>query len=352
MAQVGSAWRGRVLGLLVFLGAALSVLVWVRHIQAIRAQVASYAALREGNLDHLRVLLDAGVDVNQPLTVTRKRDQKNLLMIASGLGDTAALQLLLSRGADVDLRNRDGMTALLLAAAADHPEAVEMLVEHGADPHERSGIDGQTPLLVAARSGAARALAALLALGADVNQPSAGGETPLLAAARGEGTIEVFALIMDRGADVDFANGEGTTPLIAAAEALKDPRDLSVQNEKINRLITAGANVDAQDEAGRTALLLAAATSPDAVRSLIQAGADVHLIDQYGQTALHLAALRGTPETVFRLLEAGADPSIIAHRARRSTALDFAAGRTDPDGQAIAERLRALTEEAPIPSPE
>jgi ankyrin repeat protein len=63
-----------------------------------------------------------------------------------------------------------------------------------------------------------------------------------------------------------------------------------------------GAQVDARDLHGNTALILAAGDQHvDAVRALISCGADVNAASKRGHTALHAAARLGN-EAIMRLL--------------------------------------------------
>lgn len=72
--------------------------------------------------------------------------------------------------------------------------------------------------------------------------------------------------------------------------------------------LAVGAEVDARDAEGRSALHLAAATgSTDAARELLAAGADVNATDQNGDTPYYVAALARHAELAGLLLDAGAD---------------------------------------------
>lgn len=75
----------------------------------------------------------------------------------------------------------------------------------------------------------------------------------------------------------------------------------------LSQLCDAGADVDARDEFGFTALHLAALLWNGAVSLLLCRGADVNARDEAGNTPLHLAALRGA--CVDALLAGGADPA-------------------------------------------
>ena len=81
-----------------------------------------------------RVLLDKGADVNAA-PVPSSRD--TALTIAADKGHYRFVELLLSRGAQVDVRNKKGNSSLWLAANGGHLDVVQLLYSAGAD------IDGQ-----------------------------------------------------------------------------------------------------------------------------------------------------------------------------------------------------------------
>jgi uncharacterized protein len=71
-----------------------------------------------------------------------------------------------------------------------------------------------------------------------------------------------------------------------------------------------GANVNATDADGSTAIMYAAANGDlDLVGALIKAGANVKLTNQFGTSALTEAAIIGSAPIIDALLKAGADPN-------------------------------------------
>jgi ankyrin repeat protein len=78
---------------------------------------------------------------------------------------------------------------------------------------------------------------------------------------------------------------------------------------EIQAAIKDGANVNAKDKYGATALMWAAGFSanPEVISLLLGNGADVNAKDNYGYTALMSAANSGNPESISILLENGAD---------------------------------------------
>jgi ankyrin repeat protein len=102
---------------------------------------AVYAAAN-GETEILRIILDSGDEVVAALDAQYAHDL-TLLMWAAGYGNTAAVSLLISRGARFDLTDDRGKTALMMAAENGHAEVVRFLIESGADSDIRDR-DGRT----------------------------------------------------------------------------------------------------------------------------------------------------------------------------------------------------------------
>jgi len=61
-----------------------------------------------------------------------------LLIAAARYGHERVVDLLLQRGAEVNLQDSDSWTALMYAARYGHERVVELLLQHGADVNLRS----------------------------------------------------------------------------------------------------------------------------------------------------------------------------------------------------------------------
>lgn len=141
-----------------------------------------------------------------------------------------------------------------------------------------------------------------LAAGADPNAPirfNDGGTALHLAVVLHPELIEP---LLDGGADVNAPSIHGSTPLMSAATCDADRRTF-------DRLIAGGAEVQAADELGFTALHVAAQFGKlGALESLVAHGADLEARTLRGLTPLHVAAGTGQTEAAQWLVARGLSP--------------------------------------------
>ena len=133
-----------------------------------------------------------------------------------------------------------------------------------------------------------------------------------------------------------------TEPEATPAGELLDAAEAGTA-EVVVAALASGADANAADPFGRSALMLAAAGGHDeAVRALLAAGADVHARSDSGWTALMFAA-DGAPSatTALILLNAGSDPHIADAEGRR--ALDLARDHPPVRNSGLWSRLEELT---------
>jgi len=103
----------------------------------------------------------------------------------------------------------------------------------------------------------------------------------------------------------DCVDGYGRTPLHYAAG---DSR-----SGEVAKLITAGADINAQDDNGWTPLHFAAqASCAECTSALLEAGANTALQDSFGNTALWRAVFesKGNGSVIQLLRKAGANPHV------------------------------------------
>jgi ankyrin repeat protein len=117
--------------------------------------------------------------------------------------------------------------------------------------------------------------------------------------------------------------GDGTTPLHYAA--------YNNDAAAVERLIKAGADVNAKNEYGSTPLLEAASNgNAEIIEKLLKAGADPNLGGPDGMTALMLVARNTNVKAAKLLLDHHADPNA-AEQQKKQTALMWAAAQKQPE---------------------
>lgn len=252
---------------------------------------ALHFAAQSGSVESTRLLAQAGA----PLEV-RAADGNTALVLAMFNGHGAVARLLLDLGADANASGA-GYTALHTAALRADLATTEALLAHGADPNARltQGTPvrrfasqwalprpflGATPLFVAAAYREAAIVKSLLAWGASVDAPIGTGLTPLLVTVDTTFEKEVRPTDLARWNIVDSDFPEVPTSEDDVVASL--------------RLLTeAGADVDATDPNGSTALHLAASHGwTGAIQLLADRGAMLTTVNKNGKSPLDLATPR------------------------------------------------------------
>ncbi|NXD44762.1 KANK3 protein, partial [Copsychus sechellarum] len=141
--------------------------------------------------------------------------------------------------------------------------------------------------------------------------------------------FHIVWLLLDTGiCNVDHQNKAGYTALmLAALAAVEQEEDMNV----VRRLFSMG-NVNAKaSQAGQTALMLAVSHGrQEMVEALLACGADVNLQDEEGSTALMCACEHGRAETVKLLLaQPTCDISIVDSDGNDAAAIALEAGHSD-----------------------
>ncbi|HUS07859.1 MAG TPA: ankyrin repeat domain-containing protein [Bryobacteraceae bacterium] len=243
-------------------------------------------AVREGHLGVVQTLLKAGANVNETVETVKPSERK----LASGAGAPRA-----------------GTSALVLAVLNGHFELAASLLDASADPN--AGAQGYTALHAITwvrkpgggdndpapqGSGNLTSLALvkkLVASGANTNarmskKISVGltglntlGATPFLLAAR-TADAELMRFLASLGADPLLPNADNSTPLMAAAGL--------------------GTRSPGEDAGTEREVL-------EAVQAALDLGANIDAVDNNGETAMHGAAYKNLPAVVQLLADKGAN---------------------------------------------
>ena len=177
-----------------------------RHVDALRVLVEQtphrgvrrvlHSAVGHGQVDVVRTLVEAGVDVRAAL-----EDGSMPLLVAANGGHGDVTRVLIDAGADPNAVGETGMTALMASASGGHADVARTLLDAGADATAVWGEPKVTALMVAAANGHADVVRVLLDAGVDPNTTATQGETAYVIAEQ-LGHDGVARMLKEAGADV------------------------------------------------------------------------------------------------------------------------------------------------------
>lgn len=218
-------------------------------------------------------------------------------------GDREAVIGMLDRGMEIDARGKINTTALISAIRKRQTDIVRILLDRGAslEPEDNYGFTAMTHAVILSRPREEAAepdpepLRMLL---------EAGGRFGLIEATL-LGDVELARLRLDEGANPDAGEGRYHGPLLMIAARNGD-------SGLVGLLLDRGANLEATDDLGMTALIGAAGSGHiDIVRTLLDRGAKIDTRDWLRCTSLARAAAQGHRDVVELLLSRGAARGLI-----------------------------------------
>ncbi|XP_007646866.1 ankyrin repeat domain-containing protein 61 isoform X1 [Cricetulus griseus] len=276
-----------------------------------------YEAIIKEDCNTIKTLL-RDYPVNQPLTIVAKPTTYRRLLsqqqtytilpihLAAEYCKPQSLLCLLQHGADPEVRDDQGFTTL-------HQMLLNWPITSASWAKPNTQIQ---KILADIQNNAVKCLSILCEHGAQVNAPVGNRKkhSPLHLAIT-YGTYPILSLLAQNGAQVNAINKANMTPLHMAAEKL--------DKNMVETLIACGADVNfAISSTGSTALKLAVCTASskagqllaagvDCIRLLLNHGAQVNAQDHQGQTALHKACFGGREVIINLLLEFEANANIL-----------------------------------------
>ncbi|KAF8146690.1 ankyrin repeat-containing domain protein [Mycena galopus ATCC 62051] len=223
------------------------------------------------------------------------------LIHATSWGHQETVQLLLEKGANVDLGGQGYDSALGTACYQSHQEIARLLLENGADVDLGGGEYG-SPLGTACYQGNQEIAQLLLEKGADVNLAGGNYGSPLGAACYW-GQQETVQLLLENGADVNLAGGEYGSALGTAC--------YQGHQEIARLLLEKGADVNlAGGEYGNALGTACYQGHQEIAQLLLEKNADVNLEGGNYGSPLGAACYRGHQEIAQLLLEKNTDVNL------------------------------------------
>ncbi len=220
--------------------------------------------------------------------------------ITSEATPEAAQQLLKLRGYEFNEES------FLAAAIARDMMAINAFLDAGINVNAQNELDGRTALISAAARGDLEVVTALLHGRADVNLKDKRGYTALAHAIEGMYDEVADVLLSQQELEPDARGLNRSTALMTYV--WRDRKDA------VQRLLDRGADVNAQDSDGDTALHGVAQTGNlEILKMLLDKGANPNTKNGQGGTPLMWAAVYGNEESARQLLDHGADPSLKDH---------------------------------------
>ncbi|MEK6235870.1 MAG: ankyrin repeat domain-containing protein, partial [Planctomycetales bacterium] len=249
-------------------------------------------AAQTGMNDLVELLLSKGANVN-----VRDFSRSTPIWYAARENQLSTLELLVSRGGRVNVTNRKGSTPLSISCDRAGVDVVRFLIKHKADVNVTFQ-KNWTPLIVAIQKGRDEIVRVLLENGADCNKLNGVGKNGLHVAAE-SGTPAAAKLLLAHGAKPELLTAQKITAVhlaalhdrVAVLEALvgDHPERLKYPNRE-----------------GRTPLCLALMFGAlDSAEFLWQRGASLEAVDSQGHLPLHAAAYKEQPKSVRWLLDKG-----------------------------------------------
>lgn len=280
-----------------------------------KGRTALTFAAKRGHTSTIRILVSSGADVNAV-----SENGTTALISAAENGDFNAAAILIEADAQVNALLTDGTSALILSATGGYKDLTKLLLTSGADA-TLANHKGETALIGVTRAGIKHIksgklnedtldlLPILLEAGVDVNQLADNGDTALLLATDPKYPRPNDArLLLEAGADPSVPKRAKQDGLISWSRISK------MDTQVLITILSVGTDPNEADDNGMTALMRVswAGYHVDKLKVLLDHGANPEAVNDKGQTALTLAVHKSSglsTQTVRALLKAGANPN-------------------------------------------
>lgn len=267
------------------------------------------AVMDNDDINVAKLLIEAGADINLS---NRNFIFSSALMTAAWGAKPEAVELLLENDANLNIQNLYGMSALEIAAANPYAaEVIALLKKYGIEPGKLQGIYFPSIVLAAAINVDPEQIELLIQQGEDINAVNSEGLSAFSAACRYNMNPEVAKVFLKHGLRVnsfdietgkkhiEYAGANQNIEMLATLldyypeqnrESLRRILFEAVRSGNVNAikfLKNYGVDLNAQNEAGETALIYAAqiSSNPRIINALLENGAETYIKNKEGKTA-------------------------------------------------------------------
>lgn len=203
-----------------------------------------YIACQEGNLEIVRLMIDAGAEIDLPILP----DLDTPLLISVVRGNIPVFRELVQRGADINKPNKENITPFLMAIKLKHTVIIDEFLNNPALNINFHTDDTESFLIYAIRWGEVETARKLIEKGINLELPDDQGGTALYMAAQNN-QLEIVRLLLRSGANPNIEDEKKYTPLHVATGHNFIPICMELLNN--------GAKLDAENIKGITPLDIA-----------------------------------------------------------------------------------------------
>ncbi|MGB0523830.1 MAG: ankyrin repeat domain-containing protein [Flammeovirgaceae bacterium] len=278
-------------------------------VQLLKAKANPYITNTAGKTS-LMLALEAGdekivTDLLNYYDIAQVKNQE--VFTALRVGNSKIVNHLLDKGVDVNLKNTRGQALIHLAILGQHEALSEVIISHGADLEMRDR-DGNTALLLATKQAKGNIAQRLIAKNARINLKNNAGETPLYLSIKNN-LLATTAVLLKRQAsyeavfEVSKIRNEGSVgDRMAQALAVLGIREK--QDQFITAALQARSDVGYLPKSAYPNVLREAARTNQAATFMRFVEKDPsRVLQPEGLSALHIAIAEKNVEITKRLLD-------------------------------------------------
>ncbi|MDO3694187.1 ankyrin repeat domain-containing protein [Wenyingzhuangia sp. chi5] len=257
-----------------------------------------YAIMAKAPVKTIEYLLSLpGNDINKPT-----HDGRSYLMWAGYSGDIPTMELLLSKGADINIAGSHGFTwfTFTLNAGHENTKIYDLMAANGIDLKSTTRTGANAIMLLAAHSKDEKIIKYFQQKGVDAHAKDNNGNNVLFYAAQ-RGNLSLIKNFINKGFDYKLLNNKGENLVLYASHG---GRGSSNSIEVFKYFDSLGLNMNLSNQENQNALHFVCSNTKDVniIDYFINKGANIHQKDTQGNTPFLNACRGGNILAVNKLL--------------------------------------------------